>query len=200
MITLFTLTYQALAMEQPDREVDLRKMATAAASGNAAAQRQIYQDRYAYAMSIALHYASRREEAEEITQDAFVKFFRRLLKEVPEGSINAYFGKIVVNTAIDLLRKRKKRFFTEEITERSINALGNSRNTGNDSIQREEIYRLLQALPPSYRMVFNLHVLEGYNHPEIAKRLKISVGASKSSLSKARAKLKKLAAIYYEIK
>lgn len=196
---LLTLAYPPSLKEQPGREEAFRQFAEAAANGNATAQRRLYERFYSYAMSIALHYAGKREEAEEITQDAFVKLFTQLLKKVPTGSVKAYFSRIIINTAIDLLRKRKRHPFTEEVTPSTIANAGSSRNKGCDRIQQEEIYRLLQLLPAGYRMVFNLHVLEGYNHPEIAARLGISVGASKSSLSKARRKLKELATAFYQI-
>jgi RNA polymerase sigma-70 factor (ECF subfamily) len=199
MIQLFTLTYPIPSAGRQELDAALSELAHLAAKGAAAAQRSLYEKLYSYAMSIALHYAGRHDDAEEITQDAFVKLFRKLVKDVPTGSIKAYFSRIVINTAIDLLRKRNKEPFVEEITERSAAAAGSARNTGNDRIQQEEIYRLLQMLPPGYRMVFNLHVLEGYKHPEIAKKLGISVGASKSSLAKARKKLKHLATAYYQI-
>jgi len=151
-------------------------------------------------MSIALHYAGQREEAEEIIQDSFVKLFRQLAKGALKGSVRAYLSRIVINTSIDLLRKRKRQLKTEEITDRSVSAAGSSRNTGGDRLQEQEIFRLLQMLPPAYRLVFNLHVLEGYTHPEIGKKLGISEGTSKSNLSKARKKLQHLATVYYQMK
>ena len=182
-----------------DQTATLDELAAASAQGRASAQRGLYERLYPYGMSIALHYAGRREEAEEIIQDAFVKLFRQLNKELPKGSVKAYMSRVVINTSIDLLRKRKRQLFTEEITDRSIAAAGSDRNTGDDRLQEAEIFRLLQKLPPAYRLVFNLHVLEGYTHPEIAKKLGISEGTSKSNLSKARKKLKHLAAVYYQM-
>lgn len=199
MITLFTLTYPQASTDLPERNTMLRQLAHKAATGNTAAQKQLYENLYPYGMSIALHYAGQREEAEEITQDAFVKLFRHLRSEVPSGSLKAYFSRVVINTAIDLLRKRKRQPFVEAMTEQSAALAGSSRNTGTDRIQQQEIYRLLQLLPPGYRMVFNLHVLEDLTHPEIAKKLGISEGTSKSNLSKARKQLKQLAATYYQL-
>ena len=199
MFTLLTLSYPLTSSPPPGREEGLRRLARAAASHDAAAQRRIYNKLYAYALSIALHYAGQREEAEEITQDAFVKLFRQLPKQVPTGSVRTYFGRIVVNTAIDLLRKRQREPFVEEMSEHAAAAHGTSRNAGDARLQQDEIYRLLQMLPAGYRMVFNLHVLEGYSHPEIARRLGITTGTSKSNLSKARRKLRELAAAYYQL-
>jgi len=182
-----------MAVDHPTLEA----LVTGSAQGRPTAQRALYEKLYPYAMSIALHYAGQREEAEEITQDSFIKLFRRLLKQCPDGAIKPYFSRIVVNTAIDLLRKRKRRELPEELSQ-DLSTEGVSRNKGTDDIEREEIFRLLQLLPQSYRLVFNLHVLEGYSHPEIGKRLGISEGTSKSNLFKARRKLKDLAARYYQ--
>lgn len=183
-----------MAVDSPTLEALVR----GSAEGRSTAQRALYERLYPYGMSIALHYAGQREEAEEITQDSFVKLFRRLLKQTPDGAIKPYFSRIVVNTAIDLLRKRKRQQMPEELSN-DLSTESVSRNTGGDRIEQEEIYRLLQMLPNSYRMVFNLHVLEGFSHPEIGKRLGISEGTSKSNLFKARRKLKELAASYYQI-
>ncbi|WP_020569179.1 RNA polymerase sigma factor [Neolewinella persica] len=182
-----------------DKTVTLEDMAVACSTGQVAAQRGLYKRLYPYVMSIALHYAGQREEAEEITQDSFVKLFYQLRKTVPTGSIRAYMSRVVINTSIDLIRKRKRQPITEEITDRYLNKAGRSRNLGSDRLEEAEIYRLLQMLPPSYRLVFNLHVLEGYTHPEIGEKLGISEGTSKSNLSKARKKLKQLAKDFYQL-
>jgi RNA polymerase sigma-70 factor (ECF subfamily) len=182
-----------------DQTVSLEDMALACSTGQVAAQRGLYERLYPYAMSIALHYAGQREEAEDVTQDSFVKLFRQLGKAVPTGSIRAYMSRVVINTSIDLIRKRKRQPRTEEISDQSLRKAGSTRNTGSDRLEEAEIYRLLQMLPPAYRLVFNLHVLEGYTHPEIGKKLGINEGTSKSNLSKARKKLKQLAKDFYQL-
>jgi len=186
-------------MHMPTSAASLEELVVACTQAKASAQREVYERLYPYGMSIALHYAGNREEAEEITQDAFVKLFNYLLKNQPRGAIRNYFGRIVVNAAIDLLRRRKRQLFTEEIKPTTVCADGSARNTGTDRLEEEEIYRLLQFLPPSYRLVFNLHVLEGYTHPEIARKLGISEGTSKSNLSKARRNLRVLATDFYQL-
>ncbi|MFK8162398.1 MAG: RNA polymerase sigma factor [Lewinella sp.] len=188
-----------LLFSMSEQTVSLEDMAVACSIGQAAAQRGLYERLYPYVMSIALHYAGQREEAEEITQDSFVKLFRQLGKSVPTGSVRAYMSRVVINTSIDLMRKRKRQPVTEEMSDRSLNRSGHARNTGSDRLEEAEIYRLLQMLPPAYRLVFNLHVLEGYTHPEIGKKLGISEGTSKSNLSKARKKLKQLARDFYQL-
>ncbi len=182
-----------------DSSASLEDVARAAGRGETSAQRALYTRLYPYGMSIALHYAGQRTEAEEIMQDAYVKFFKYLGREELSGSCRSFFSRIVINTSIDLLRKRNRMVLTQEIDESRLPKGNYCRNTGTDRIEEEEIYRLLQMLPPAYRLAFNLHVLEGYSHPEIARRLSISEGASRSNLHKARKKLQTLAAAYYQI-
>lgn len=174
-------------------------LALAAAGGDPRAQRQLYERLHPYGMSIALHYAGHQEEAEEIIQDAFFKLFVRLTKAPLTGSMRAYFSQIVINTSIDLLRRRSRTIATEEINERTLNAHRTARNLGVDLIQQEEAYMLLRLLSPVYRAVFNMYVLEGFTHQEIADRLGISVGTSKSNLHKARRKMRLLATHFYQI-
>lgn len=173
-------------------DVELRNLLEPCARQDAAAQRRVYESLYAFAMSIALHYAGNREEGEEITQDSFVKLFRHLGRgQSVTGCPRAYLSRIVINTSIDLLRRRNRQLFTVELP-RNVRPLegGDARNAGSDRLEAADLYALLQKLPPSYRLVFNLHALEGYTHPEIAARLGISEGTSKSNLAKARQKLR----------
>ena len=95
------------------------------------------------------------------------------------------------NTAIDHLRKNRQRFLTAEIFDNHFN-IADEMETSVDRMSYNEILAVVQNLSPVYRAVFNLFVIDGYKHEEIAKKLKISVGASKSNLAKARMNIKKL--------
>lgn len=201
-----TLSFVSVSKHHPNTSLfmdvpanSLQVWALAAAGGDPRAQRKLYERLYPYGMNIALHYAGHQGEAEEIVQDAFFKLFVRLTKAPLTGSLRAYFSQVVINTAIDLLRKRSRTIATEEINERTLNAHQTARNLGVDLIQQEEAYTLLRQLPPAYRAVFNMYVLEGYTHQEIADRLDVSVGTSKSNLHKARRKMRLLAAQFYQI-
>lgn len=154
--------------------------------GDRTAQDTLYAEFYNYAMGIALRYSRDREEAIEIVNDAFFKIFTNLDKYTQGLSFKGWLRRIVINAAIDYYRRNEKHYHgvdisyakQEHITEDVL-----------DEISEKEIIALIQALPPSYRMVFNLHVIEGYKHEEIAQKLNISVGTSKSNLSIARTKL-----------
>ncbi|GJM28341.1 MAG: DNA-directed RNA polymerase sigma-70 factor [Cyclobacteriaceae bacterium] len=143
---------------------------------------------YNYAMSICLRYSKDREEAVEIVNDGFVKLFSNLKRYKDHTSFKAWLRRILINTSIDYYRRNEKHYNNvaisyakhEYITEDAIS-----------KISEQEIIALIQELPPSYKIVFNLFVIEGYNHREISDKLGISIGTSKSNLAIARSKLKR---------
>jgi len=165
--------------------------------GKRASQKELYKIYYSYGMSICLRYSKSREEAQEILNDGFIKIFNNLDKYNIDLSFKAWLRRILVNSAIDYYRKHHKHSNTLEIVQdlhfdNSPDALHN--------LSVDEIMEMVQQLSPAYRMVFNLYVLEGYKHHEIAAELNISVGASKSNLAKARTKLRLMLEPTYNIK
>lgn len=150
------------------------------------AQKKLYQLFYGYAMSICTRYSQTREEAVEVLNDGFLKIFRRVQKYDPERSFKGWVRKIMINTALDNYRHNLKHYYAEDVQE-----LEQQAATGNvvDQLNYEDLLRLIQDLSPGYRAVFNLYVIDGYTHEEIAQLLGISVGSSKSNLFKARANL-----------
>ena len=163
---------------------DLGDLLQGCSRNEANAQRQLYERTYPFGLSVALHYATDRAEAEEITHDAFLKLFRSLLDQPFAGNFHLYFRRIIVNTGIDHYRARKRRrSLLNRLLSRSQPVVANEalRDLG-----EEDVLRIVQRLSPGYRLVFNLFVIEGFSHPEIAERLGISVSTSKSNLAKAR--------------
>lgn len=156
--------------------------------GNRNAQRSLYELYYGYGMSLALRYTASKEEVEEILNDSFIKVFKKIAQYDAKKAFKNWFRQIVVNTAIDYYRKKKKH--TVELNETYIT--GHNYNVALDKFGFEDILKLIQKLAPSYRMVFNLAVIEGYKHHEIAEQLNISVGTSKSNLSRARKLLQEM--------
>ena len=152
-------------------------------------QKRLYQHFYNYGMTVCSRYARDREEAKEIFNDSFYKIFSKLDQYNPDHSFKAWLNKIMVNTAIDHFRKNKTKPQLVDIVHAQ---QYESKDQVIENISAGEILNLVQKLAPSYRMVFMLHAVEGYKHPEIAERLGITVGTSKSNLAKARTKLKAL--------
>lgn len=159
-------------------------------------QKLLYQHYYGYSMGICMRYCSHEEDAEEILNDGFLKVFKALDSFNPqfsdiEASFKGWIKRIMINTAIDHLRKNHKRFLVVEIFDNHFN-ITDETETSIEKMTYQEILTVVQRLTPVYRTVFNLFVIDGFKHEEIAEQLKITVGASKSNLSKARMNIKKM--------
>jgi RNA polymerase sigma-70 factor (ECF subfamily) len=161
-------------------------------------QRDLYHWLYDYAARICFRYVSKTEEAEELTSESFVKLFKNIQQfdgsrggADIEALLKGWFKRIVVNTCIDHLRKTHLKLVSQEISEEG-ETFADVQETGVDKLMYQEIIEAIKKLTPVYRTVFNLFVIEGFSHEEIAAQLGISVGASKSNLSKARHNLRKI--------
>lgn len=134
-------------------------------------------------MSVCLRYANDSMEAEDIMQDGFIKVFQYIHQFKFEGSFEGWIRRIIVNTAIRHLEKKKLHF--KEIDENS----GHTPQLDPYAyahLGQEDLMKLINQLPEGYRVVFNLNVIEGYSHDEIAEMLHIQPGTSRSQLVKAR--------------
>ena len=145
---------------------------------------------YAYGMSITLRYANSRDEAAEILNDAFMKVFSNIKKFDRNRSFKPWFRRIVINTAINQYHKTKKHRQLEEL-DLSKNGVHKEEQVVS-GISYDEIIEMVQELSPAYRTVFNLYVIEGFKHREIADMLDIAVGTSKSNLAKAKRNLQSI--------
>ena len=158
---------------------------------NRDSQEELYKKFYAYAMGICLRYSRDREEAEEILNDGFLKIFANLQHQRNSDLLKAWIRKTMIHSAIDYYRKHHKHHGHLDI----VNVKRKSPMPDSLSmLSGKEILSMVQLLPPAYRIVFVLYAIEGFKHKEIAEKLGISVGTSKSNLAKARAKLKKMLA------
>jgi len=151
------------------------------------AQKSLYEEYYPVMMNVAMRYACTQDDAMDIIHESFIKVFRNLYKYNSGTSLNAWIKTIVVHTCIDFYRKESKKR-TEDIEEAQY--LNSQFPQALDDIGAEEILKALQNLSPSYRSVFNLYVIEGYSHKEIAEMLNINESTCRSNLVKARNKLK----------
>ncbi|MEZ4826542.1 MAG: sigma-70 family RNA polymerase sigma factor [Bacteroidia bacterium] len=157
--------------------------------GKLDSQKELYKQFYGYAMGICLRYSQNREEAKEIVNDGFLKIFAHIRDQREERSFKAWLRKIMIHASIDYFRRNEKYYGQSEISP-FIKDL--SVTDGNAALSEQEILRLVQLLPPAYRMVFNLYAIEGYKHHEIAEMTGTTVGTSKSNLAKARLRLKEM--------
>ena len=162
--------------------------------GKRSSQNELF-NRYSGAMlGIAMRYSNNKTEAEDALQEAFIKIYKSIVKFEGrrDGSLTSWIKTIVVNTTLSLNKKNKKHNYTEDIE--NIRFKYNEVDEVDDDIEgtQNKIMFALNQLPSGYKTVFNLYVLEGYSHQEIAEILTISINTSKSQLSKARKFLKKI--------
>jgi len=158
-------------------------------------QKMLYQEFYAYGMSICLRYADNRDEAAEILNDGFMKVFQNIARFDLTRPFKPWLRRIIVNTAINHYHQKNRAIKAEELNRVNQNATEEKILSG---ISYDEILEMLRKLPPAYRTVFNLHVIEGYKHEEIAAMLGVSVGTSKSNLFKAKEQLRRILNNFFE--
>ena len=153
----------------------------------------MYKLLYDFAYSITYRYANDDHEANELVNDGFLKLFKHIGACKLDKSTNmvnsfkGWFRKIIVNTCIDHYRSNKN--IKQHEADMPLSIADNSENS-EDKLGYKEIINTVKQLSASYRTVFNLHVIEGLSHEEIAQLLDISVGTSKSNLSKAKERLR----------
>ena len=170
-------------------------------------QKEFYQLFYGFAMGICLRYCTNNDEAMEVVNDSFLKIFKKLpgfkpVCNIYEASLKGWIKTIVINTSIDHYRKNNKHHFFTDIQESHAEMQGPVESTI-DKMSFKEIMQIVQQLSPVYKAVFNLFVIDGFTHKEIAAQLHITTGTSKSNLSKAKANIQKMlkeATIHYEPK
>ncbi|MGZ3845162.1 MAG: RNA polymerase sigma factor [Flavisolibacter sp.] len=158
-------------------------------------QQELY-DRFSPKMyGVCLRYAGNTEEAEDILQEGFIKIFNKINSYRGDGSFEGWIRRIFVNTAIEHFRKKT---YLQPITETEENTVEGKYLSVLDSLAEKDIVRLIQQLSPGYRTVFNMYVVEGYTHKQIADMLGISEGTSKSQLSRAKLILQDLVKTFIE--
>ena len=137
---------------------------------------------------LCLQYANNYDDACDILQDGFIKVFRKLEQFTGKGSFEGWIRRIMINTALERYRSQLHLY---PLTEGTINSEGMMYEEVFSKLSGDELLKLVQELPPRYRMVFNMYAIEGYAHKEIAEMMGITVGTSKSNLSRARDILQK---------
>ena len=169
--------------------MDINKAIKAAKKGRTEAQRFLYEQYKIPLFTVCLRYSRDRSEAEDILQEGFIKIFKDLHQYSGKGDIGGWMRKVMVNTALEYLRKWKKDWQHDD-PQNHLEIIHHTENVF-QKLGLEELIRLIQQLPEGYKVVFNLYVIEGYSHKEIASLLGISTNTSKTQLFKAKAALRK---------
>lgn len=171
----------------------VRKIVEGCAKGDRYYQQQLYQAMYSQMMAVCYRYASRSEDAKDLFQEGFIKVFEKIEKFDFKGSLQGWIRRIMVNHAIDHYRKNKNKFaMSESMMEAERIADQEMDESIFEGITSAQLLECVQELSPVYKAVFNMYVLDGYTHAEIALELNISEGTSKSNLSKAKKNLKEM--------
>jgi RNA polymerase sigma-70 factor (ECF subfamily) len=167
------------------------KLVKGCLKGDGSAQKELYEKYKIQLFRVCLRYSKDHNEAEDMLQDGFIKIFTDLHQFSFQGPLGAWMRRVVVNVALQHIRKNKRL----EILNEPIEAIADEYQTDAEvfsNLNIKTLTKLIQMLPDGYRVVFNMYVIEGYSHKEIAEQLNIQVNTSKSQLSKAKNALKKM--------
>lgn len=159
-------------------------------NGKRSAQKALYEKYRVSLFGVCLRYANSRQEAEDMLQDGFIKIFGDLYQYRPIGPLGGWMRRVVVNVALQHIRRRKKLFPVIDMAQ-----VADKYEAEEDIFSefgKKELVKMIQQLPAGYRAVFNMYVIEGYSHQEIAEQLKVNINTSKSQLSRAKAALRKM--------
>jgi RNA polymerase sigma-70 factor (ECF subfamily) len=143
---------------------------------------------------LCLQYADNYDDASDIMQEGFIKVFRKLDQFTGRGSFEGWMRRIMINTALERYRSHVHMY---PLTDRVMKEDEMSYEEVLEKLTAADLIKLVQELPPRYRMVFNLYAIEGYSHKEIAEMMGITTGTSKSNLSRARDILQEKVKQYY---
>lgn len=146
---------------------------------------------------VCLRYIKDEDVAKDVVQDGFIKVFEKIEKYNHKGSFEGWMRRLIVNTAIDFIRKQKNHFVAmdndavmKDVDEQL--EIEEGIDEDNLKLKADMAMEAIQELSPTYKTVFNLYVIENYTHREIAEMLNISEGTSKSNLAKAKQRLRQI--------
>jgi RNA polymerase sigma-70 factor (ECF subfamily) len=171
---------------------DLEEVIELCKKSDRRAQEQLFRHFYGKMLAVCLRYIQDRDSAQEVLQEGFIKVFDNIKGYDSKGSFEGWVRRIMANSAIDAIRKiRKDTKISDDVND--FRYIPEDEEDGEDwditTLKAEVAMEAIQRLSPAYRTVFNLYVLEEYTHKEIAEKLGISEGTSKSNLAKAKMNL-----------
>ncbi|HMV13747.1 MAG: RNA polymerase sigma factor [Chitinophagales bacterium] len=150
---------------------------------NREAQYKLYSLLSSKMFAVCIRYAKNKEAAEDLLQEGFVKVFTNIDKFRADGSFEGWVRRIMVNTAIEQYRKNTKMYPVVSADDIKIDI---PETETSDNLEVEDLMKMINSLSHGYKTIFNLYVIEGFSHKEIADMLNISEGTSKSQLARAR--------------
>lgn len=157
--------------------------------GNGVYQKRLYNLYSSKMYAVCLRYSKDEDQAKDLLQEGFIKLFNNLPKYRGDGSFEGWIRRIFVNTSIENYRKEQRRGNSVEVED--VEGELKIDSTSFQKFGYEELMKLVQQLPLGYKTVFNMYVIEGYSHKEIAEQLGVTESTSKTQLHKARLLLQK---------
>lgn len=162
---------------------DFSKLIEACVSEDRKAQKKLYDLFASKMMMICLRYSKSDLEAEDILQESFIKIFKNLKNLREYTNVAAWIKRIVINTALNYQRSKLYLYPMVDVEHLKITY---DENIALSNFHHEELLNMIQELPLGCQVIFNLYAIEGYTHKEIAEKLDISEGTSKSQYSRAK--------------
>jgi len=167
---------------------DEKALIEGCAKNKNSAQKQLYELFASKMLAIAMRYCKGQLEAEDVIQEAFLKVFNNISKFKGDSSLYFWIKRIVINTALN--HQRSKLYLFPMVDVNNVNQKDESINLSD--FTTNDLLKMIQSLPVGCQVIFNLYAIEGYSHKEIADRLEISEGTSKSQYSRAKQILRKM--------
>ncbi|MCQ2283668.1 MAG: sigma-70 family RNA polymerase sigma factor [Bacteroidales bacterium] len=173
------------------KNAELARLISDCQQGSRRAQHKLFKHFYSRMYQVCMRYASNTDEADDMLNEGFLKVFSNLDKYENTGSFESWMKRVIVNAALDFRRKYAPNVVMTDLSEVvETTEVGYDVNPALAKMSSEELIGLIQKLPPTTRMVFNLFVFENYSHAEIAQQLSITEGTSAWHVNAARTRLK----------
>lgn len=173
---------------------ELVELAKKCAHQDRHAQKRLYEHFKSKMFVVCQCYASNRQDAEDLLQEGFLLVFRDIATFREEGSLEGWIRRIFVNVALQYIQKERKRNTNQEEYLQDYSAVDEHENLeiSDEDILPQLLIQHLQNMPPGFRTVLNLYILENFSHKQIAEKMGVSEGTSRSQLNRAKAYLKNL--------
>lgn len=176
-------------------ETEVQRHVEGCKAGNRASQKWVYESYHRKMFGVCLRYIQDQDAVQDVLQEGFLKVFGNIGGYTSKGSFEGWIRRIMVNTAVDHLRKQKSVawILIDDRMDSGLEVNSAEEDVEEDvysDVSVEDVHAAMASLTPMYRLVFNLYVFEQKGHQEIADQLGINVGTSKSNLAKARRNVK----------
>ncbi len=178
-------------MVSEQQSVDRQLLSDCQGDGSMESYEKLYKHFFGFAMRVCYRYLKNEHEAMEVVNDSFLTIFKKIDSYDLSRPFEPWLRRILINNSINFIKKHSKHILLETDDSESIHT-SHTENDGLHDLSYNELLDLIQQLSPVYRAVFNLYVIDGFTHEEISEKLSISIGSSKSNLSRAKENLRQM--------